>query len=104
MKRAFYILLLVVVAVAGGLALRALAGPAAQPRRPARAPFAVADQPETLERFAAAIRITTLSHQDPAQDDPAPFQALRSHLERGFPRLTAQLPRELVNERSLLYR
>ena len=74
MKRVLYLLLLVVVALAGGLVLRALVGPAAQPASAARAPFSVADEPATLERFAATIRIATLSHQDPAEDDPAPFQ------------------------------
>jgi carboxypeptidase PM20D1 len=64
---------------------------------------ALADEPAMLERLAAAIRIQTLSHQDPAQDDPAVFQAFREHLEASFPALHAALRRELVNGRSLLY-
>lgn len=66
-----------------------------------RAPFP--DEPAILERLAGAIRIQTVSHQDPTQDDPVAFQALRDHLERSYPALHASLGRELVSERSLLY-
>lgn len=56
-----------------------------------------------IERLAAAIRIPTISHQDPADDDPAVFQAFRDLLEASYPALHANLRRELVGERTLLY-
>lgn len=84
--------------VGRALLLRPQAGGAAPAARPA-----LADEPAVVERLAAAIRIPTLSHQDPAEDDPAAFQAFREHLERSYPALHAGLRRELVNERSLLY-
>lgn len=61
------------------------------------------DEAAIVERLAAAIRIETVSHQDPAEDDPAAFQAFREHLERSYPALHASLRREIFNERSLLY-
>ena len=66
-------------------------------------PIALGDDAAIVERLAAAIRIPTVSHQDPAQDDPAVFAAFREHLERSYPALHATLRRELVGERSLLY-
>ncbi|RIK97217.1 MAG: hypothetical protein DCC71_21855 [Proteobacteria bacterium] len=65
-------------------------------------PIALGDEAAVVERLAAAIRIPTVSHRDPAQDDPAAFAALRDHLERSYPALHASLRREFV-ERSLLY-
>ena len=63
----------------------------------------LADETAIVERFAAAVRIPTLSHQDPAEDDPAVFQAFRELLERSYPALHANLRRELVGERTLVY-
>lgn len=63
----------------------------------------LADEAAIVERFAAALRIRTISHQDAAADDPAVFAAFRDHLERSFPALHATLHRELVGERTLLY-
>ena len=63
----------------------------------------LADEAGIVERLAAAIRIPTISHQDPAEDDPAVFQAFRDHLEASYPALHANLRRELVGERTLLY-
>ncbi|MBW2242197.1 MAG: M20 family peptidase [Deltaproteobacteria bacterium] len=60
-----------------------------------------ANSPE--ERLAAALRFRTISPQDPAQFDPAPFVALRAYLEETFPRVHAELLRERVAEHSLLY-
>ncbi len=65
--------------------------------------IALGDEAAIVERFAEAIRIPTISHQDPAQDDPAVFEAFRDHLERSYPALHATLRRELVGERSLVY-
>jgi carboxypeptidase PM20D1 len=53
--------------------------------------------------LADAIRLQTVSHQDPANFDPAQFVALHRLLEQRFPRVHRALQRELVNDYSLLY-
>ncbi|HET9767689.1 MAG TPA: M20 family peptidase, partial [Thermoanaerobaculia bacterium] len=55
------------------------------------------------ERLAQALRFRTISHDDPAQDDPSQLIALRGFLERSFPRVHAQLAREQVSEHSLVF-
>jgi Peptidase family M20/M25/M40 len=54
------------------------------------------------ERLAAAVRLRTIAHEDPAFDD-ASFQELHAHLQRSFPLVHTQLLRETVSEHSLLY-
>jgi carboxypeptidase PM20D1 len=103
MKRTILVLALGLVAAAGLLLARAAA---LRPTQPAVGPapaVALEDPDAAIQRLAGAIRIATISHQDPADDDPAVFQAFRDHLERSFPALSATLQRELVNERALLY-
>jgi carboxypeptidase PM20D1 len=55
------------------------------------------------ERLAAALRIATISHSDPAQFDSAAFGALHAHLARAFPLAHAALTREFVATHSVLY-
>ena len=55
-------------------------------------------------RLAEALRLRTISHQDPAQLDPEPFRALHDYLAQAFPRVHATLDRERVSGLSLLYR
>src|SRR5689334_23190443 len=104
MRRVLGALALLVLVFAGVLVVRALALRSVQPKVAAAPRYPIADERETLERLAAAIRIQTVSHQDEAQNDPAAFQAFRAHLERSFPKLHARLTRELIAEHSLLYR
>ena len=54
-------------------------------------------------RLARAIRFRTLSHEDPARFDGAPFLALHGFLETAYPRAHQALRREVVNDFSLLY-
>lgn len=56
---------------------------------------------EIAERLAGAIRFPTISHQDPAQFDGAPFEALIEYLRTTYP-LVHQLEVERVNGYSLL--
>jgi carboxypeptidase PM20D1 len=103
MKRLALLFVLGVLFLAAALVTRALL---LRPVREAVAPaqrIALGDEDAMLERFAASIRIPTVSHQDPAEDDPAVFQAFRDHLERSYPALHAALHRELVGERTLVY-
>jgi carboxypeptidase PM20D1 len=55
------------------------------------------------ERLAGAIRIQTISAEDPAAFDSAAFARLHAYLETAFPRVHAQLRRETVAQHSLLY-
>lgn len=67
------------------------------------APRLDVDAERAAAGLAEAVRFETISHQDPATFDPAPFVALRRFLEARFPRVHAALRRETVNEHSLLY-
>jgi len=79
-------------ALAAGLAARgALAAPqAAQAARPEQS-------------LAAALRLETISHEDPAQFRGEPFLALHRMLEAAYPQAHARLAREVVADYSLLY-
>jgi carboxypeptidase PM20D1 len=66
-------------------------------------PIAI-DEDEAAERLAAAIRFKTVSHMDPAEDDPEPFRQLHAFLATTFPRVHQAMSLEKVNELSLLYR
>jgi len=55
------------------------------------------------ERLAQAIRLQTVSHQDPAQFKGQEFIGLHEHLEQAFPLAHAALTREIVEEHSLIY-
>ncbi len=103
MKRALGVLALAVLVFTAVLLMRAVTLRSAQLTLPPAPRVELADPDAIVERLAAAIRIPTVSHQDPSQDDPAVFEALRNHLERSFPLLHATLTREIVNERSLVY-
>lgn len=61
------------------------------------------DRQAALRRLAAAIRLRTISHSDPARVDPAPYGALREQLAAAFPRIHRRLRREIINGHSLLY-
>lgn len=54
-------------------------------------------------RLQAALRLPTVSNQDPALEDRAPFAELRAHLARAFPRVHRAMPPERVGEDSLLF-
>jgi carboxypeptidase PM20D1 len=56
-----------------------------------------------IERFSEAVRIRTVSPQDPADFDPSAFVAFHAFLERAYPRTHATLEREVVAGYSLLY-
>jgi carboxypeptidase PM20D1 len=62
---------------------------------------ALAAPPE--ENLAAALRIETISHADPAAFQPEPFLAFQRFLTATYPRTHALLAREVVADYSLLY-
>jgi len=66
-------------------------------------PVEVEVDPLAVERFAGALRFATLSPEDSAFFDPAPFEALTEYLKGSFPRVHADLTLEMVGGHSLLY-
>ena len=56
------------------------------------------------ERLAAALRIQTISHENPDDFDGDPFLQFHMYLEETFPTVHSTLTWETVNEYSLLYR
>jgi carboxypeptidase PM20D1 len=63
----------------------------------------IAIDDSAIERFAAAIRVQTVSRSDGSHSDGAALDALRRHLETSFPKVHTNLIREVVNEHSLLF-
>ena len=53
--------------------------------------------------LAEAVRIATISHQDPAQFDAEAFRGFHGFLEAAFPLVHARLDRQVIGEYSLLY-
>ena len=66
------------------------------------APVAV-DEAAAAQRLGAAVRLPTISARDDAQLSADQFQALHALLAQQFPRVHAQLQREVVGGVSLLY-
>jgi carboxypeptidase PM20D1 len=64
---------------------------------------AVANAPVTTDRLQAALRFPTISTQDSARFDPAPFLELHQWLATAFPNVSRRLTREVVANYSLLY-
>lgn len=59
---------------------------------------------EVASRLAEAVRIKTISHQDPAQFDGKVFEAFHAFLANSFPLTHKAFERETVSDYSLLYR
>ena len=55
------------------------------------------------QRLAGAIRIPTISAEDPAAFDANAFRRLHAYLQTAFPRVHSELRREIVGTHSLLY-
>ncbi len=62
------------------------------------------DLEQAGQQLARALRLKTLSPEDPTDFEGAPFLALHDHLRQAYPRLHQQLEREVVADYSLLYR
>ena len=65
------------------------------------APPAIAVE-AAARHLGEAIRLRTVSHQDPSQDDAAEWQRLRDWLLATYPALHAHATRELVEDRTLV--
>ncbi|HVR69657.1 MAG TPA: M20 family peptidase [Vicinamibacteria bacterium] len=91
--------------VAVGAAVAVMRAVASTSRQVAAAPVEAVevDPAAAAERLAGAIRIRTLSTEDPGQRPDAEFAALHAYLARSFPRAHATLAREAVGRDALLY-
>lgn len=65
---------------------------------------AIAVRTGATERLANAIRIPTISAEDPAPFDAGAFRTFHEYLSTAFPHVHARLERETVANHSLLYR
>jgi carboxypeptidase PM20D1 len=101
MKKLLWSLALAFAVFAGVILVRTLrVGPESAAVTPA-AEVAVATG--AAERLAGAIRIPTVSHENPADFDAATLQALHDYLATEYPRVHAELERETVATQSLLF-
>lgn len=101
-KRFFRNLGIVLVVLLAIMVVKALATSSRQiAGAPADAP--AVDDAKAAEHLSRAVTFQTVSHQDPAQNDPAAFQGLHAALQEMFPRAHQTLTREVVGGSSLLY-
>lgn len=63
----------------------------------------IAVPPGAADRLAGAIRIPTISAEDPAAFDAEAFQRFHVYLQSAFPLVHTRLRREIVGTHSLLY-
>lgn len=61
------------------------------------------DASAAAERLAGALRIVTVSPEDPSERVDETFNALHSYLARSFPKVHATLRREVIGRGALLY-
>ncbi len=64
--------------------------------------FAV-ESKAVAEHLASVIKVETISHEDPAEDDTSKFKALHNLLKKQYPLTHAAMQRELIDGFSLLY-
>jgi carboxypeptidase PM20D1 len=90
------VLLLVLVVNAARMRPAVLPAPGKPPADPV-------DANAAAEHLAAAVRIKTVSHEDPKDDDAKALDDLRAFLEATYPKVHAQLAREIVSDHSYLF-
>lgn len=88
--------------LAASLVFRAQTMPSLQPQGVAPVSIAV-DEAATLQRFAGAIRIPTISHEESEGTDTAQFLALHAYFEETYPLVHEHLARGIGGGLSLLY-
>ena len=91
------VIVLALILIVRGLALSSLQ-PEVSPVE--RLPI---DPQEAAKRLVEAVRIQTVSYENPAKIDKAAFLRLHALLEAHYPRVHEQLERRVVDDLSLLY-
>jgi carboxypeptidase PM20D1 len=66
------------------------------------APIAI-DNAKAARRLGEAVRILTISHQDPAENQPAEWEKLHAWLEATYPAAHRAMRRDIVANRTLVY-
>ncbi len=96
------LLLLTVLTLAVVLLIHGLTQRSLQPVVAAAPPVSIEPQ-AAARRLAEAIRIRTISYEDPAKIDDKAFERLHALLEESFPLLHERLERQVVADLSLIY-
>jgi carboxypeptidase PM20D1 len=67
------------------------------------APPVPVDVGAAAQHLSQAVQIQTVSHQDPAEDQPAEWDRLHALLQSAYPAANAAMSREVVGKKSLIY-
>lgn len=102
MKRLLALLLILLIVLSGVLLYRAYTFNSRQ-LPPAPADSVELDSETLTRRFSDALKLRTVSHEDPSGMDEAEFKQMHEFLEKSFPRVHNELKREVVANYSLLY-
>jgi carboxypeptidase PM20D1 len=102
MRRAAILGAILVGSLALVLVVRGLALTSRQVQVAPAGPLGVEPGP-VAEVLARAIRLRTVSHQDPALDDPTQATLLRALLRDSFPRVHQRLAPEVIGDGALLF-
>jgi carboxypeptidase PM20D1 len=76
---------------------------AVEPGAVSLAPEVAIDNAAAARHLGEAVRIPTVSHQDPAEDQPAQWEALHQWLQATYPAAHRVMSRTIVAERTLVY-
>lgn len=98
-RRAFGALL----ALLGAVLVRRAASQPPRQRDAVPAPEPDLDSQALAERLSGAIKIPSVSHEEPLDRNDKPFDHMRTYLEQTYPRLHEVFTRELVSNCTLLY-
>ncbi len=102
MKRPLLVLLLLLLLLSGVVLFRTFTFKSRQLPRVVADPVEL-DTESLARRFSEALRLRTVSHEDPGRMDEAEFRRMHDFLQSSFPRVHSELKREVVNGYSLLY-
>jgi carboxypeptidase PM20D1 len=67
------------------------------------APPIAVDVGVAAQHLSQAVQIQTVSHQDPAEDQPGEWDRLHALLQSAYPAAHAAMSREVVGQKSLIY-
>jgi len=67
------------------------------------APPVAADVAQAAQHLSQAVQIQTVTHQDPAEDQPAEWDRLHALLQSAYPAAHAAMRREVVASHTLIY-
>lgn len=102
LKRVLFLALALLLLMAAAVAANTLRQGSRQLEVAPAAPLAI-DEKGLAEKLSAAIRFQTISSHDDPGLNAGEFRKLHAHLQQRFPRVHAQLQREVVGGLSLLY-